>query len=125
MKILVTTEQEIICNMETLDTYLSMTDTTECKYAKDLVRLGKCLAYRIIDGEYHFYPSRFIGYKDNNMMAHSTDRGDGRNTNPRITKIIKQKLETNDFLESEYLKYLRKLGIEPCNFERTYWNYNF
>ncbi len=123
-KVLVTTKNQIINNMDTIDSYLNAVGTTECGYAKDLIKKGRCFAYRIIKGEYHFYPSRFIGYIDETMTSHKSDMGDGKKTNPAITKILKTKLEENVELEKEYLKYLSKLGIDSYEFKRRYWDIN-
>ena len=119
---LVRTKEQIINNMNTLDSYLNAVGTTECGFAKDLIRKGRCFVYKIIEGEYYFYPSRFIGYINNNINEHTRDRGDGKNTNPALTKILKTKLEENVELEKEYLKYLRKLGLDSYEFKRKYWD---
>ncbi len=121
-KVLVTTKEQIIKNMDTIDSYLNASGTTECSYAKDRIKMGKSFAYRIIDGEYHFYPSRFIGYINNNMVDHKADKGSGRFTNCEITKILNTKLEENEILEKEYLKYLRKFGLDVYDNKRRYWD---
>ena len=121
-KVLITTKNQIINNMDTIDSYLESAGTTECVYAKDLIKKGRCFAYRIIKGEYCFYPSRFIGYVDETMTTHEAESGDGRETNPAITKILKTKLDENVELEKEYLKYLHKLGLDSYEFKRKYWD---
>ena len=121
-KVLITAKNQIINNMDTIDSYLNAVGTTSCSYARDLINRGRSLAYRIIEGEYRFYPSRFIGYIDENMAEHKSDMGDGKKTNPAITKILKTKLEENEDLEKEYFKYLRKLGLDSYDFKRRYWN---
>ena len=119
---LVTTKEHIIKNMDTIDSYLTVAGSANCGFAKDLIQRGRCFAYRIIDGEYHFYPSRFIGYIDNNVEDHKLDMGDGRDTNHVISKVLKTNLEENEELEREYLGYLSKLRLDSYKFERKYWN---
>ena len=46
---LVRTKEQIINNMNTLDSYLASTGTPECGFAKDLIRKGRCFVYKIID----------------------------------------------------------------------------
>ena len=121
-KVLVTTKNQIINNMDIIDSYLNAVGTTECGYAKDLIKRGRCFAYKIIKGEYHFYPSRFIGYVDETMTSHKADMGDGKKTNPAITKILETKLEENVELEKEYLKYLSELELDSYELKRRYWN---
>ncbi len=123
-KVLVTTKEQIINNMNTIDSYLNATGTTNCSDAKDLIKRGRSFAYRIIEGEYHFYPSRFIGYINETITSHKADMGDGKKTNPAITKALKTKLEKNEVLEKEYLKYLSKLGLGSYEFKRRYWDIN-
>lgn len=120
-KVLVTAKEQIINNMDTIDSYLASVGTPECALAKSLIRRGKCFTYRIVNGEYHFYPSRFIGYVNNSIDSYNEDKGSGRDTNPAINKILRVKCEPNNALENEYFKYLNKLGLDECGYTRKYW----
>ena len=51
-------------NINTLENYLKRKTDPEYSYAIDLIRRGTCfVAMKQEDNEYHFYPSRFIGYQ--------------------------------------------------------------
>lgn len=74
-----------------------------------------------------FYPSRFIGYKKNNMDRHmQNDQKDGRLTNPSISSIIGGEPVIKSDLEEAYKQYCEWLGFYPnqkgsFGVERKYW----
>jgi len=110
--------QDIKNNFSTLNKYLEKDrDTEEFIYAIDRIKQGRCFVV-ICDfnsNEYSFYPSRFIGYKDNNMFLHGNNyEKDGRDTNEVITKILHEKLIT---MENDYIEWIRleKLYEQFCN----------
>jgi len=76
---------------------------------------------------YKFYPSRFLGYVDNNMDAHvNNDDKDGRKTNPKISVILGTKPVFNLELEEAYVRYCEQLGFKAnkkgsFGVERKYW----
>jgi len=65
---LIKTIEEIKLNLETVEKYLSEGTEFEEDETKKLIKRGSCfMAYRIA-GELRFAPSRFIGYKNNNLL---------------------------------------------------------
>jgi 5-methylcytosine-specific restriction protein A len=121
----VSTEEEIRENLAQFENYLCDGTEEEQQFAYDLVRRGSCFIAYHIDGELRFSPSRYTGYLDNTKSKHlnNSDK-DGKQTNAAINKVIGYTLSPSDELESEYLSFTSKLGIEPNNKNRKYWNLN-
>lgn len=113
---LITNEQQLIKNIETLEGYLTEGSSDEMKEATSLVKRGICfVAYEAL-GELRFAPSRFIGYVDNTFEKHSLNESKhGTFTNGAIKKILHEEPLPNEILEEKYLKYCSKLGIYPNN----------
>ncbi len=115
-------------NINTLENYLNGKIDPEYSYALNLIKKGTCfVAMKQGDNEYHFYPSRFIGYQKNTMNMHMNNTyKDGKETNPAISKIIGFKPSKNKEMEAEYKKYCDRLGFVASNkgsfgVERKYW----
>ncbi len=107
-------------NLEMVEVYLS----EENDEAIGLIRRGACFVAYEIEGELRFAPSRFVGYKNNNLKQHLTSHKDGRDTNMVIERMMDIKLGSNGKLEKLFLKYCKNLGIEPYNKKRKYWKFN-
>ena len=116
---------DIIKNIEMIDLYLSKKVDPEYTYALNLIKRGSCFL------KYHdkFYPSRFLGYKDNSMQMHDSNPiRDGRITNKRISSILKVSKPVFDAkLNEEYQEYCRRLGFEArekgaFGAERKFWS---
>lgn len=100
-------------NISTLENYLNGKTDPEYSYAIDLIKRGTCfVAVKQGDNEYHFYPSRFIGYEKNTMNKHMNNLyKDGKETNPAISEIIGYKPSENKELEAAYKKYCDRYGF--------------
>lgn len=99
-------------NISTLENYLKSKTDPEYTYAIDLIKRGTCfVAMKQGDNEYHFYPSRFIGYENNTMNQHMNNYKDGRETNLAISKIIGYKPREDKKLEAKYREYCARLGF--------------
>ncbi|ADK16307.1 hypothetical protein [Clostridium ljungdahlii] len=124
---LVKNKNEILTNGTLLDTYISKGSEQEKEFALALIKKGTCFIAIKKGSSYKFYPSRFIGYADNNMDAHLNNKNkDGRETNPAISDILDCKPAFNLELEKEYERYCKQLGFsanEKGSFgvERKYW----
>ena len=118
----VTCHDDIIANIKTLEGYLTSDNDVLIEYALDRIKAGHCFLVYKINNQYHFAPSRFLGYQKNSMEQHEMNRlKDGKKTNPVITKIVKHKLFFDDKLENEFINYCAKIGVKPHNIKRTYW----
>jgi hypothetical protein len=118
---------ELIKNIQTLDEYLNSRVDPEYSFARSLVKRGICFV-AVKDSEiYQFYPSRFIGYINNSMDAHSNNPyKNGRITNPAISEILGAEPSVNSFLNREYAKHCESLGFEArergsFGIERKFW----
>ncbi len=120
--ILVRNIEEILENMQTLDESLISNNMQIQEKAKKLIKGGRCFIACKSDGIYRFYPSRFVGYFNNTIEKHETNETkDGRETNPEISRILKEKLEADSILEQEYQRFCKSLGIIPDNKAHTFW----
>lgn len=115
-------------NINTLESYLKCKIDPEYSYAVDLIKRGTCfVAVKQEGNEYHFYPSRFIGYEKNTMNKHmSNPYKDGKETNPAISEIIGYKPSENKEMEVKYREYCEKFGFvarDKGSFSvaRKYW----
>ncbi len=113
-------------NIRTLDNYLQDRDLKD--YAIGLIKRGTCFIAVKNDQGYSFYPSRFIGYKNNNHHAHIHNEGkDGRNTNSAINEILGCDPMLSEELEQEYRRFCGVLGFVAnakgaFGVKRKYWS---
>ena len=119
---------EIVDNCATLDGYIESRKDPEYTYALDLIKRGTCFLAIEDEGEYRFYPSRFIGYYNNSMIQHENNGDkDGRVTNPAIAAAIDQGNPTpNSELDLLYKNYCNSLGFHASDkgtfgVERKFW----
>lgn len=126
----VETLEEIKQNIFTLDGYLDRKVEPEYSFALSLVKKGTCFIVVKQDGDYRFYPSRFIGYAENTMVTHENaklnKKADGRKTNLAIEKILNQRESCDAKMEKAYQEYCRKLGFTANDkgtfgVQRKYW----
>ena len=109
---LVKTFDEICENIQTVDSYLN--DPEQKEYVIGLIKRGTCFVVVNNNGEYRFYPSRFIGYTANTKELHSNNfEKDGRVTNKAISSIIMKKPSVSEELDKEYCRFCERLGITP------------
>lgn len=116
----VTAQNEIEDNLRLFEEYLCEGTPEEQLYCSDLIRKGSCFIAYKIGNELRFAPSRYIGYANNSIESHIEDAGDGRDTNPAISKLL-GKLTEDSELEVQYLEYCRSLGTTPHNKKRKFW----
>ena len=114
-------KEQLIKNLDTIEQYLQ-SDSEEVYWAMaDYIGRGKVFVAYLIEGQYHFAPSRFVGYKNNSLIKHdANDTKHGSRTTDRINKILGQN-QFNANLEKNYIKYCKWLDVEPSNKQRTYW----
>lgn len=122
----INSREDIMANIATLDKYLENKLESEFDYALDKIKKGNCfIALQCGKDFYKFYPSRFIGYKNNSMSRHEDNPDkDGRKTNIYIREALGKKETFDALLESKYLEYCSHLGITPAKREkltRKYW----
>ena len=115
------TKTQLIKNLYRVEGYLSSTSDELYDAMAQYIARGRVFVSYIVDGSYHFAPSRFVGYKDNTLVRHqNNEEKDGRITTPAISKILGPRKFDSE-LEDEYLKYCDWLGVTAANQKRTYW----
>lgn len=116
------TYDDLMKNTRTLDRYIDSEAGDEFNYAASLIKRGACFLVIQTSEGYRFYPSRFIGYKDNTMNKHKANNyKDGKITNPVITRITKTDLRSDDYLEREYIGFCESFGFLPDNKNHRFW----
>lgn len=123
--VLVESVDELLENAETLYGYLNGTDEKEKRFAVDLIQNGMVFLAVRQDKTLCFYPSRFIGYKNNTMEKHlllgSKKELDGKKTTPKISRVLGK---TNGFVEeadNEFKLFCEKIGAKIYDKKRSYW----
>lgn len=112
---------DIIKNIKTLEKYLTSNNIAEKEYTQSLVKKGRTFFVYKVDGQNHFAPSRFSGYKSNTMDKHDDKHEkDGRDTNSVIDKIIGHAF-SNEKTEVKFIDYCTKIGVVPGNYNRRFW----
>ena len=112
-------------NIRTLEKYLKDRDLKD--FATGLIKRGTCFIAVKNDQGYSFYPSRFIGYKNNNHHAHIHNaEKDGRDTNPAISEVLGDKPAPSEKIETEYKRFCDTMGFianskGAFGVERKYW----
>lgn len=116
-------KDEIIENIERLEKYLCEGNDEERYFVIKLIKKGRCFVTYQVNGEIRFCPSRFVGYKSNNMNRHlSSNSKDGRETNPVITKTLNIKLEPSGNLRNLHREYCQSFGVTPDNVKKKFWD---
>ena len=126
---LITNKDELLKNITLINSYLDCKVDPSYDFALELIRKGVCFVALQSESGARFYPSRFIGYKNNTMDAHlSNEQKDGRDTTPQISSIINngKPPEYNAVLEKLYIDYCTSLGFTASakgafGVERKYW----
>ena len=68
--ILIDNRDELIKNLDTVESYLNGDNDEVVEIMAELIRKGKNFVAYNFNGSTHFAPSRFVGYKDNTIRKH-------------------------------------------------------
>ncbi len=119
----ITTKEQLISNIERVENCLVDGTDQDKMTMVNLIRRGMCLVAYKIHTETRFAPSRFLGYKDNNIQDHNhSSTKDGRLTNIAIHNVLGKLIVSDDALDRLYSQYCRSLGVQPTNYtKRKYW----
>lgn len=123
--VLVESVDELLGNAETLYGYLNGTDEKEKQFAVDLIQNGMVFLAVKQDKTLCFYPSRFIGYKNNTMEKHlllgSKKELDGKKTTPKISRVLGKTNEFTEEADNEFKLFCEKIGAKIYDKKRSYW----
>jgi putative restriction endonuclease len=110
---------QIETNLLKLDEYKKSAKSKE--YYSGLIQRGKNFVVFSDNGKLLFGPSRFVGYIDNSIASHENNGDkDGGVTDKAIIKLLGTPVNS-EWLEEEYLKFCKLLGIKTYNKKRVYW----
>jgi hypothetical protein len=119
--------KELEENLTTLENYMNSKEPFEKKFQRDLIKKGICFVSYKKGSRNLFAPSRFIGYKHNNMQAHIANKSkDGGETNPRISEILHSSCKPDQQINSLYRQFCSELGFDAketgsFGVERKFW----
>jgi len=118
--------EDLSKNKEQVERYLNSESSNDhAAEMKGYIQRGhKFVCYKI-DNEYHFAPSRFIGYKNNTLYKHKNYRSNhmitGTDTDRILTRLLGNAKE-DDSIENCYIEFCRSLYISPSKKrQRKYW----
>jgi hypothetical protein len=116
---------DIIDNISTFEGYLK--DPKMQEFAISLIKDASSFVAVKKEKGYKFYPSRFVGHKNNSYDAYQRYNLDsGRDTIEIISQILKHKPNPMKDVEAEFRKFCQKLGFTApeagvAGAEHQYW----
>ncbi|MBP1743088.1 MAG: hypothetical protein H6Q58_66 [Firmicutes bacterium] len=116
---------DIIDNIGTFDEYLK--DPKKQEFAVSLIKEGSSFIAVKKEKGYIFYPSRFVGHKNNNYDAFiKYNLSSGRDTIEIVSQILKHKPNQMKDLEAEFKAFCLRLGFTApetgiAGAEHQYW----
>lgn len=103
---------DVIKNIYTLYSY-TIGDNTEYRdWAVQRFKQGQWFIVEPFGDTLMFGPSRFVGYKDNNIEKHQKNHGDGKQTNKIFLERKIYKKIADEYISAEFEKFINRLGIE-------------
>ncbi|MBR4449590.1 MAG: hypothetical protein IKS30_05265 [Treponema sp.] len=122
---LIETLEELKNNAKMLSDYIKSENFVQKSFALELIKNGKCFVVFESDKGLEFYPSKFLGFKENNKDKHETAKKEktihGILSNHRIDEILKCGCMPNSSYEKEFQKFCSENGIYPKNQVRKFW----
>ena len=118
---------DLIKNVETLESYRISQNSEEKKFYSNLFPRGKTFLLLRKKGEIFFGPSKFIGYKDNSMDLYNRYKGHpvrtmtGQETNKVISELLKKRQKENAEFEKELIDYFALRNLKYNNYKKKFW----
>ena len=119
-EIFVQNRDEIVKNILTLDGYRRSHRSDETNFHGNLLRLGVCFVAYENEEENYFGPSRFIGYRSNNLERHQSEWRTGSQSNQAIERVLGTPFEENALLEKLYQQSCERSEISPSSKRRRF-----
>ena len=138
---LVKDRNDILENAKRFDEYLTCDNVAEHEFALQALTRGRCFVVIKNNEKFKFYPSKFVGYKNNSVKDYNDCLGtaeplseeksclygdaayfdfDGRMSNKAINAILKCKC-INDYAMSErFIEYCQSLGLKGSD-KKKFW----
>lgn len=103
---------DVIKNIYTLYSYLRSNSEEERVWALNRFKFGKWYIVEPFGNMLFFAPSRFVGYKNNNIAKHTEKPGDGTQTNEYFRRNKLYKISEDEFLSKQFKNFMLSIGIE-------------
>jgi hypothetical protein len=112
---------QIIENIKTVERYLNSDVPEDREFAHDLVKKGRSMLVYKVNGQNHFAPSRFVGFKKNSRAAHiENENRESRDTAPSIQSLMGKPF-THAAIEKEFNDYAGTFKGNTLKSKRKYW----
>lgn len=139
--VLVENVQDILENAKRFDEYLAKGNKEEREFALQTLYAGRCFVVVRHGDEYKFYPSKYIGYKNNSESNYYEQLGDavpissqqedrygdaalytfdGRMSNKAINKVLKCTCVKDNDMSEKFIEYCNKFGLKG-SYKRKFW----
>lgn len=109
-------------NLETVESYLNENeDSDNFRYICSIIKHGHNFVGYRVGKEWHFVPSKFVGYVNNNRVIHATHHNQrhGGRTDAAINALLGEKRP--EVGEKKFLKFCASLDISPDDRVRCFW----
>ncbi len=112
---------QVIENIKTIERYLNSEVEEEKQFAQDLIKKGRSMLIYKVNGQNHFAPIRFLGFKKNSQAAHiENENRESRDTAPAIQSLMGKPF-THDVIEKEFNEYANGFKGATLKAKRKYW----
>lgn len=103
---------DVVKNIYTLYSYARSTLVEDKEWALQRFKQGKWYVVEPFGNTLLFAPSRFVGYKNNTIEKHTSNYGDGTQTNNKFRELKLYKEMADDYLSEQFELFMTSLGIE-------------
>ena len=103
---------DVVKNIYTLYSYTRSTVTEDREWALQRFKKGKWYVVEPFGDTLLFAPSRFVGYKNNTREKHTSNHGDGTQTNDKFKELKLYREIVDDYLSEQFEYFMSSLGIE-------------
>lgn len=103
---------DVVKNIYTLYSYAKGSSPENRNWAIQKFKQGLCYVVEPFGDTLMFGPSRFVGYKDNNIDKHTSNHGDGKQTNNKFRELKLYKEIEDNYLSVKFKHFMTELGIE-------------
>ena len=120
-------KEQVLENISQLEGYLSQStyDELAYKFVCELIKKGVNFACYKVGKEWHFAPSRFIGYQGNNMKVHQWWHNHGANGSATDQRLNKQSVlgpySPSEDMDKLYFSFCESLGLQGNRHRHQYW----
>lgn len=103
---------DVVKNIYTLYSYAKSIVTEDREWALQRFKKGKWYVVEPFGDTLLFAPSRFVGYKNNTKEKHTSNHGDGTQTNDKFKEMKLYREFVDDYLSEQFESFMSCLGIE-------------